>query len=163
MVSYDKHLAQCWRIQDCNSCIRSTHSCGWCPNSHGCVPVTTLFDPVRNPDICPHWAERWELRTKALGCGCSTLTLLAVLITIVCTIAGLVILLGLYKVVVSMNRVWGFGALGGHYLELDDDNDNDRREGIWLRSRWWLPKWIHRRINLEDAEDETRSSHPGYG
>lgn len=133
----ESRLASCWKIQDCGTCINSKHGCGWCPHSSACVPASSLFDPIRNKDVCPHWSERWELRTKALGCGCSTTTLLAVLITILCTIVGLFVLYGLWKVMIWANRLFGPGSYGGWSLEIDDDGHS--REGIWIRRRWWLP------------------------
>ncbi|GAM83959.1 hypothetical protein ANO11243_019490 [Dothideomycetidae sp. 11243] len=116
-----------------------------------CIPVGSIFDPVKNPNICPSWTGRWELRTKTLGCGCSTLTLLAVLITIVCTLAALSVLFGVYKLITSVNKIWGFGALSGSYLKYDDGGH--RHEGLWFRKWWWLPRWVRpRRIELGDYD-----------
>jgi len=102
-----------------------------------CVPASTLFDPIGNSEICPLGLERWELRTKALGCGCSTTTLLAILITIVCTIVGLFVLYGVWIVLKWVNRIWGPGSYGGWYLEIDDNGS--KTEGVWIRRRWWQP------------------------
>jgi len=111
--------------------------------SSGCVPVSTLLDPIRNERVCPHWSDRWELRTRTLGCGCSTLTILAILITIAATIAALSLLFGLYKILAWINSFWGTGAVGGYYIELTDDTN--RSEGAWIRPRRWLPGWLKRR------------------
>lgn len=37
-------LAECWRIQDCKSCLHSSHGCGWCPVV-GSLPSTVSFEP----------------------------------------------------------------------------------------------------------------------
>jgi Lon protease-like protein len=53
--------------------------------------------PAYNEDICPHWAERWEIRTQPLGCQVSTITSLTAIVTIFSTIVG-VLLIGLVGV-----------------------------------------------------------------
>ncbi|KAG8627954.1 hypothetical protein KVT40_003827 [Elsinoe batatas] len=148
---YDHRLSACWRNQDCNSCIHNKAGCGWCASSKSCVPASSIWNPVRYPDICPHWSERWELRTKTLGCNCSSITFLAVLITILCTIAGLVVLYGLAKVVAWINRVWGAGARGGWYLQIDDVGN--RQEGLWLRRKWWLPRFFQSKSSKLSDDD----------
>lgn len=47
-----------------------------------------------NADICPLWSERWELRTKGLGCHVSTITLFTCVVSVVSTflVVGLVVL-----------------------------------------------------------------------
>ncbi|KAA6410793.1 MAG: hypothetical protein FRX48_05103 [Lasallia pustulata] len=86
----DDLFYQCWRLQDCSPCLHSHHPCGWCPTSSTCVPNVHSFlpilAPIRNPDICPHWSERWDLRTKGLGCYVSTVTFLTCIISIASTL-----------------------------------------------------------------------------
>lgn len=53
------------------------------PNSY---PIQ-LLAPAYDEDICPHWAERWEIRTHPLGCQVSTITTLTALVTIASTLA----------------------------------------------------------------------------
>ena len=48
--------------------------------------------PAYDENVCPHWAERWELRTRPLGCQVSTITTLTSLVTIASTL--LAVLLG---------------------------------------------------------------------
>ena len=122
----------CWSNSDCKSCTHSKHGCGWCPYSSTCVPTSNLLKPIRDADICPLRAERFELRTKALGCGCSTTTLLSVLVTIFATIAGLVLLYGLVLALVQFNKVFGSGTFGGTEIEVEDDGT--RKERQWRRS-----------------------------
>jgi len=197
-------LAECWKHQDCGSCLRSTYKCGWCATvsylynlvtsfgnqgasalklliwpchtfhstcgdvdgresqitaqlsdsskSSSCVPASSILEPVKNADVCPYYAGRWELRTSTFGCHCSTITLLSVLVTIACTIVGLVVIYGILKLVASVNRVWGTGSLGGWSVEIDSDGQT--KGGIWYRPRTWLPRRLTRgRIRLDD-EDE---------
>ncbi|KAK3110154.1 hypothetical protein LTR53_015847 [Teratosphaeriaceae sp. CCFEE 6253] len=122
----------CWGIQNCHACTHSSHGCGWCPYSSTCVPTTNLLKPISDAQVCPLRAERYELRTKALGCGCSTTTLLSVLVTVLATIVGLV-LLGLIGYVLSfINQAFGTGTWNGVEVEVKDDGTRDERE--WRRS-----------------------------
>ncbi|KAI0428948.1 hypothetical protein F5Y09DRAFT_272555 [Xylaria sp. FL1042] len=85
----DAHLLRCWAIQDCKGCLKQP-DCSWCPFSWTCVPNSykiQLLAPTWEGDAtCPHWAERWEIRTRPLGCHVSTVTTLASLVTIACTL-----------------------------------------------------------------------------
>ena len=122
----------CWSIQNCHSCTHSKHGCGWCPYSSTCVPTSNLLKPISDADVCPLREERWELRTKALGCGCSTTTLLSILVTIFATIAGLVLFYGLALALVQLNKIFGPGSFGGTEIEVEDDGT--RKERQWRRS-----------------------------
>ncbi|KAF8866614.1 hypothetical protein BDZ45DRAFT_278036 [Acephala macrosclerotiorum] len=67
--------------------------------SQTCIPnpySPPLFAPFHNPDICPLWYERWELRTKPLGCYVSTITFLSVIVTVISTllIVGILVAIG---------------------------------------------------------------------
>ena len=133
LAGEDERFASCWGAQDCRSCLKSKSVCGWCPYTSTCVPANSLLDPIKNPDICPHWAERWELRTKPLGCYCSTITLFSVLVTILCTAVGLVILFGIFRSVQWIDRVWGVGAWEGWSLKVDESGR--ARGSTWHRSK----------------------------
>ncbi|KAK5137713.1 hypothetical protein LTR08_007284 [Meristemomyces frigidus] len=122
----------CWSVQNCNSCTHSKHGCGWCPYSSTCVPTTNLLKPVSDANVCPLRAERFELRTKALGCGCSTTTLLSVIVTIFATIAALALLYGVGIALMRFNQVFGSGTWEGIELEVEDDGT--RKEHAWHRS-----------------------------
>ncbi|KOS22019.1 hypothetical protein ESCO_002341 [Escovopsis weberi] len=68
----------CWTQQSCGGCL-SREKCSWCPYTWTCVPNEydiPLLAPAYNDKVCPHWAERWELRTRPLGCQVSTITAL---------------------------------------------------------------------------------------
>lgn len=68
--------------------------------SWACVPnnyTVPALAPAYDEDICPHWAERWEIRTRPLGCQVSTITGLTSLVSIASTIAlALIIMFLLY-------------------------------------------------------------------
>ncbi|KAK3341203.1 hypothetical protein B0T25DRAFT_334308 [Lasiosphaeria hispida] len=84
----DEHLLRCWRQQYCGGCL-SQDKCSWCPFTQSCVPndySTQLLAPAYDENICPHWAERWEIRTHPFGCQVSTITSLASIISIVSTL-----------------------------------------------------------------------------
>ncbi|KAI1820348.1 hypothetical protein F4861DRAFT_72267 [Xylaria intraflava] len=85
----DAHLLRCWAIQDCQGCLGQP-DCSWCPFSWTCVPNShriQFLAPVWDGDnTCPHWAERWEIRTRPLGCHVSTITTLTSLVTIAWTL-----------------------------------------------------------------------------
>jgi hypothetical protein len=125
-------LAACWRIQNCYNCIHSKHGCGWCPQSSTCVPASLLLEPVSNARVCPIRDERFELRTKALGCGCSTITLLSVIVTVFATIVGLLLLYGFAILVYKFNHNFGTGTWRG--IEVEVKNDGTRFERQWERT-----------------------------
>ncbi|KAK0668274.1 hypothetical protein QBC41DRAFT_124574 [Cercophora samala] len=88
LESDDDHLLRCWRQQSCSPCL-SENACSWCPFTQSCTPNThalPLLAPISQPDICPHWSERWEVRSQPFGCNVSTITALSVLISILSTI-----------------------------------------------------------------------------
>jgi hypothetical protein len=63
--------------------------------SSSCIPNTAkipILAPIWNPDICPHWAERWELRARPLGPWVSTITFLTCFVSVLSTfvVIGLV-------------------------------------------------------------------------
>ncbi|KAI2602361.1 hypothetical protein GGR54DRAFT_526201 [Hypoxylon sp. NC1633] len=85
----DAHLLWCWKIQNCNDCLTREPDCSWCPFSWTCVPNSNrvpLLAPAWDENVCPHWAERWEIRTRPLGCQVSTITTLTSLVSIASTL-----------------------------------------------------------------------------
>lgn len=73
--------------------------------SWSCVPnnytIPTLA-PAYDENVCPHWAERWELRTRPLGCQVSTITSLTSIVSIVST---LVVVLVIALLVLALRRL----------------------------------------------------------
>ncbi|EME43312.1 hypothetical protein DOTSEDRAFT_63563 [Dothistroma septosporum NZE10] len=149
--------AACWRISDCQSCVHSKHGCGWCPMSATCVPSTNLLNPVSNSDICPLRSERFELRTKTLGCDCSTTTLLSVVVTVLVTLAALGLLYAVIAAIRGINPFLGTGNFEGTELEIK--GDGSRVEKSWWRDTW--RKWIYRAFARPDlnhgSEQEART------
>ncbi|TKA24644.1 hypothetical protein B0A50_06404 [Salinomyces thailandicus] len=125
-------LSKCWGHQDCHSCTNSAAGCGWCPFSATCVATTNLLKPLAHPDICPLRSERFELRTKALGCGCSTTTLVSVIVTVFATIAGLAVLYALGVALVRFNQVVGTGTWNGWEVEVKEDGLREAHQ--WRRA-----------------------------
>ncbi|KAI5862209.1 hypothetical protein GGS23DRAFT_597824 [Durotheca rogersii] len=85
-----EHFQRCWRIQTCQGCLGQEPDCSWCPFSWTCVPNSNrlqLLAPAWDENVCPHWAERWEIRTRPLGCQVSTITTLTSLVTVASTLA----------------------------------------------------------------------------
>ncbi|KAG0650769.1 hypothetical protein D0Z07_2487 [Hyphodiscus hymeniophilus] len=59
-----------------------------CAQTSTCIPNNAsiqLLAPIGNPDICPLWSERWELRSRPLGCHVSTITFLTCIISVLST------------------------------------------------------------------------------
>ncbi|KAL2380188.1 hypothetical protein BDBG_00223 [Blastomyces gilchristii SLH14081] len=81
----------CWQQQSCGSCLKASVECSWCPGSSTCVPNRSLFPllaPLTSSAICPLAArERWELRAAPLGCNVSTFTLLTGVVSVLGTLA----------------------------------------------------------------------------
>ena len=148
-------LEQCWRISSCHTCINSPSRCGWCPQSSTCIPASSLLEPISNAKICPLKAERFELRTKALGCGCSTTTLLSVIVTVFATIVALVLIYGVGVVVLRCNAAFGTGTWRGIEVEIKDDGS--RMERQWTRRGTWVSRmgsFFRRRGSSSDKSEQ---------
>lgn len=139
MDSTNDHFFACWRHQSCYNCIHETRSCGWCPYTSTCVPIPSrmsLLSPVSNAHVCPLRDERFELRTKALGCECSTTTLLSIVVTVLATIAAMGLLYGLGRVVWWVNGTFGSGTWRGVEVEIVK-GDGVRVVQQWRRRGGW--------------------------
>jgi len=110
-----EHFFRCWRQQRCDLCVNEPE-CSWCPfvraskmryclyvlytllisnQTWACVPnkyPVQLLAPAYDEQICPHWAERWEIRTQPFGCQVSTITTLSTATAIASTLAVLLVL-----------------------------------------------------------------------
>ncbi len=78
------------------------HQSWSCVPNHYAVP---LLAPAYDEDICPHWAERWEIRTRPLGCQVSTITSLTSIISIVSTLVFVLLVFLLVLLVRRMYRL----------------------------------------------------------
>lgn len=119
----DAHLLRCWRHQDCKGCLNEDR-CSWCPfvgqphllhrapatdtiKSWSCVPnnhTVQALAPAYDEDVCPHWAERWEIRTRPLGCQVSTITSLTSIISIASTLIVLSMILLIAWAIIRLRR-----------------------------------------------------------
>jgi hypothetical protein len=103
-----------------------------------CIPNTApiqIIAPIGNPDICPLWSERWELRTRPLGCHVSTITLLTCIVSVLVTflVIGLAVLAFLFGR--WLQRRW-----------------KGRREDWWGVWKYYDPAWWrHWRLRLVDV------------
>ncbi|CAI6306138.1 unnamed protein product [Periconia digitata] len=152
----DRHrLELCWGYNDCGDCHRSDGFCGWCPLSQTCLPLPTdaisrafpLLAPLRYKFICATGPERFELRTSGLGCQVSTITFLTSIVTIFCTLLGLVILYWIFELISYLN--FAMRARRGGWVVYGNG-----REEVWSRKgenwrRWW------RRMRGQIRDDET--------
>ncbi|PNH44128.1 hypothetical protein VD0004_g3508 [Verticillium dahliae] len=108
-----EHFYRCWRNAECHKCL-SEPQCGWCPLTWACVPNSypiPLLAPAYDEGICPYREERWEMRTRPLGCQVSTVTGLTGVISIAST---LVFLLLAVAAVFACRRAWRWGKAGRH-------------------------------------------------
>jgi len=114
-MAIEKHFAEryddptfylCWRRQSCGGCLTKDDgvSCSWCPLSSICVPDRSRFPilaPFHDPEICPFGpSERWELRTRPLGCQVSTFSLLMS----VSAVIGTLLLIGLLSFAIFVGK-----------------------------------------------------------
>ncbi|KAI1496590.1 hypothetical protein F5X99DRAFT_63636 [Biscogniauxia marginata] len=138
----DAHLLRCWGIQDCSGCLLQP-DCSWCPFSWTCVPNShrvPMLAPAWDEDICPHWAERWEVRTRPLGCQVSTITTLTSLVTIVCT---LVFILFVMLIVLAIRRLRDYERKHPGYWKVWKYNWRSQVSGLWKRMKSRLGKSDH--------------------
>jgi hypothetical protein len=119
------------------------------------VPATSLLDPVFKADVCPASQERFELRTKTLGC--STTTLLSVIVTVVSILVALLILYAILVCTRALNQVYGSGTQRGWEIEVLDDGTMKGKP--WARPSWTttLRSWFHRKDLTARSEQEERT------
>lgn len=117
------------------------------------MPVTNLLDPVLKSNTCPLAQERFELRTKTLGCGCSTATFLSVTVTVLSTIVALLTMYAILVCVRSANRVYGTGSRRGWEIEVLDDGSMNGKPCPRARK---LTSLFHRKdLSTRSEQEET--------
>ncbi|OTB18527.1 hypothetical protein K445DRAFT_315359 [Daldinia sp. EC12] len=147
----DAHLQRCWKIQNCKDCLKKEPDCSWCPFSWTCVPNSNripFLAPAWDENVCPHWAERWEIRTRPLGCQVSTITTLTSLVSIAFTL--------LFVLLVTL-AVFGIQRLRGY---------SKKNPGWWMVwtydwRRWvrlWQ-QWLRVRSGVRTDEEVRESRH----
>lgn len=158
-----ERLKQCWGYTDCGDCHRSKGHCGWCAISSTCLPLPRdtfskafpLLSPIRHHGICALGSERFELRTAGLGCQVSTITFLTSIVTIFCTLFGVLVLYGLSKCIRLL--ILGARARRGGYVLYEDGS-----AGIWVRRGEGWGKWWRRvtgnqkEFEVEEIDEGTR-------
>ncbi|RDA91484.1 hypothetical protein CP533_4592 [Ophiocordyceps camponoti-saundersi (nom. inval.)] len=141
------HRMRCWSHQDCSGCLNDD-GCSWCPFTWACVPNACpipLLAPAYDARICPHPAERWELRTRPFGCRVSTTTSLTAVVAVLATV--LLALVTLLNVVVL--RRW---------CRRDADNKADWRQYYSWRSVLAAPDALERQPLLGQSQTTATSS-----
>lgn len=95
-----------------------------------------MFDPYA---ICPTYDDRWDLRTRTLGCHVNTLTVVTCIVTVVCTLLGLLLVTSLWNVL-----AWCFAPLRGNsggWEVVKLDQERVEAAGLvgrpWQRKREW--------------------------
>lgn len=133
------------------------------PKSNTCLPLPLtpaaralpLLSPLAHPTICAFSSERFELRTGGLGCAVSTLTFLACVVTIFCTLAATLLGWAAVRLGVWVGGVWK--ARKGGWVRYADG-----REEVWVRRRegWWV--WW-RRVRGKARGEEVVEGEGGEG
>ncbi|KAH8814377.1 hypothetical protein F5882DRAFT_69302 [Hyaloscypha sp. PMI_1271] len=154
--TFDDLLPICWHINDCWPCLREKSApCSWCPSSMTCIPnLSTLqiLAPIANADICPLWSERWEVRTRGLGCHVSTITLLTCVVSVVSTFLVMGLMALAFRVGKWVGEKWK-GKEEGWWKFWRWETWGWRRWGVWKFE--WARGW---RVTLVDVRrDEERT------
>lgn len=120
------------------------------------MPATSLLDPVFKANSCPLAQERFELRTKTLGCGCSTATFLSLIVAVVSTFLALLIMYAIVKCVRSVDQVYGTGAHRGWEIEIRDDGSMSER--LWARRsvKSWFREDPSARSEQQEVTERSR-------
>ncbi|KAL7775926.1 hypothetical protein CFE70_006338 [Pyrenophora teres f. teres 0-1] len=114
-----------------------------------------LLSPIRYKNICALGPERFELRTAGLGCQVSTITFLTSIVTIFCTLFGVLILYGLAKCI-GLLRLGARAKRGGYVVYGDGSGE------VWVRKSEGWGKWWRRvmgeqkEFEVEEVDDGTR-------
>ena len=101
-----------------------------------------LFAPRPYGSICPVYDDRWDLRTSALGCTYSTLTVVAMAVSVLLTLVGVIMVwLGARALKMVMAGVGGWWTeLRKEGVELRFASGKASLERAWLgeaESLWW--------------------------
>ncbi len=101
--------------------------------------------PAFNEGICPHWAERWEIRTHPLGCQVSTITSLTTIVTVLSTLT--LILLVYFA-------TWGFKTLRRLHVQ------NPDWWRVWEHEwpMWIIMPWTLYREKARGGEEASESA-----
>lgn len=106
-----------------------------------CVPNPSkihILAPVFNPGICPSRSERWELRTRGLGCQVSTITFFTCIISVCSTL----VFIGLVAI----------GIIGIRRFKRWRSQNSDWWEVWRLYRPGWCRGWRLRAVPLGDRD-----------
>jgi len=137
----DNDLLRCWRHQECWDCLKEAGApCSWCPTSSACIPNfgrLQVLAPIWNADICPWWAERWELRSSPLGCHVSTITFFTCVVSILATFTTIVLIAFAARAARWASQCW-----------------KTRQVGWWKNWTSYRPQWWRARISTSRNRQE---------
>ncbi|KAL6906854.1 hypothetical protein GGI43DRAFT_243298 [Trichoderma evansii] len=132
----DEHFQRCWAQQSCGGCLDSL-GCSWCPYTWSCVPnehTIPFLAPAFDDEICPHPDERWEVRTRPLGCQVSSRMGLTVAVTIVATLAAVLIVAAsvilVWKIRKSGKMNWGWISRWKSLFQRQTDRGDPERDPL---------------------------------
>ena len=102
-----------------------------------------LLAPAYDENICPHWTERWEIRTRPFGCQVSTITSLTAIVSIVLTLVVALLIFGAVLLIKKLKKI---------------RRENPNRWATWKRS-WRGPRWVipSRRIRTDSRRGNARN------
>jgi hypothetical protein len=108
---------------------------------------------MRHKLICATGPERFELRTSGLGCQVSTITFLTSIVTIFCTLLGVLVLYGVVKALKGI--IFATKARKGGWVVHGDGSEEPwvRKSESW--GRWW------RRMTGQLGENEIEEMDEG--
>lgn len=100
------------------------------PNEHTIPFLAPAFDG----EICPHPDERWEVRTRPLGCQVSSRMGLTVAVTIVATLAAVLIVAAsvmlVWKIRKSGKMNWGWISRWKSVFQRQTDRGDPERDAL---------------------------------
>lgn len=102
--------------------------------TQSCIPNTypiPLLAPVYNENICPHWTERWEIRTRPFGCHVSTITTLTAIVSVLSTVT---------LVILAFLTIWGVKKVR-RLTERYPDWAGRSSEAVWRRLKGAVVKF----------------------
>jgi hypothetical protein len=98
-----------------------------------------LLAPINNPDICPLWYERWEVRTCPFGCHVSTITFFTCVVSVLSTLLVIGLVMLAFRVGKWVKKRW-----------------KGRGEEWWAFWRGWKG-WSLKLVDVRRQEGEQRS------
>ena len=122
--------------------LLQSQTCLPLPRSHIPPLLHPLFHPRQPVSICPVYEDRWDLRTRTFGCYVSTFTVVAIVATVLCTIAGLIVLWGLWRGARWVGKPWRGGS--GIELRVGEGERvwKTQSDGFW--ARYWTRRMTDR-------------------